>query len=65
MPTHTLTTASLLPSLPLSHIHTHTQVAVMKMDQDQRGSIPFRTSTRGVPPPFVTTNFTVQDDGKG
>jgi len=36
----------------------------MKMDQDQRGSIPFRTSTRGVPPPFVTTNFTVQDDGK-
>ena len=40
------------------------QVAVMKLDQDQRGSAPFHTSTRGVPPPLVTTDFTVIDDGE-
>ena len=37
---------------------------MMKLDQDQRGSIPFHTSARGIPPPLVTTNFTVIDDGE-
>ena len=36
----------------------------MKSDRDQHGSVPYRTSTRGVPPPLITTDFTVQDDGK-
>ena len=35
----------------------------MKSDQDQRGSIPYSTSSRDMPPPLVTTNFTVIDDG--
>ena len=36
----------------------------MKADQDQRGgATPYRTSTRGLPPPLVTTKFVVQDDG--
>lgn len=35
----------------------------MKLDQEQRGSTPYLTSTRGIPPPLVTTDFTVQDDG--
>ena len=39
------------------------QIAVMKSDQDQRGSSPYHTSTRGVPPPLVTTAFTVLDQG--
>jgi protein transport protein SEC24 len=38
-------------------------VVMMKLDQEQRGAVPFRTSTRGIPPPLVTTNFTVFDDG--
>ncbi len=38
----------------------------MKSDQDQRGgATPYRTSTRGLPPPLVTTQFIVQDDGEG
>lgn len=37
----------------------------MKADQEQRGgATPYRTSTRGVPPPLVSTQFTVQDDGE-
>ena len=41
------------------------QVEVMKADQEQRGgATPYRTSTRGIPPPLVTTDYLVQDDGK-
>ena len=35
----------------------------MKSDQDQRGSIPYSTSSRDMPPPLVTTDFTVIDEG--
>jgi protein transport protein SEC24 len=38
-------------------------VAMMRLDQEQRGSAPYHTSSRGIPPPLVTTNFTVVDDG--
>ena len=38
-------------------------VEVMKADQEQHGSNPYRTTTQGIPPPLVTTTFTVQDDG--
>ena len=38
----------------------------MRADQEQHGgSTPYRTSTRGMAPPLVTTDFLVQDDGKG
>ena len=40
------------------------QVAMMRLDQEQRGSAPYHTSSRGIPPPLVTTNFTVVDDGE-
>lgn len=35
----------------------------MEADQEQRGGVPFLTSSRGVPPPLVTTHYRVQDDG--
>ena len=37
---------------------------MMQLDQEQRGSAPYHTSSRGIPPPLVTTNFTVVDDGE-
>ncbi len=36
----------------------------MKADQEQHKASPYRTTTQGVPPPLVTTAFTVQDDGR-
>ena len=36
----------------------------MKTDQEQRGNPPYQTSTRGIPPPLVSTDFTVHDDGE-
>ena len=35
----------------------------MKHDQDQRGHVPYSTSSRDLAPPLVTTNFAVIDDG--
>lgn len=45
--------------------YSSVQVEVMKTDQELRGgATPYRTSTRGAPPPLVSTEFIVQDDGE-
>lgn len=36
----------------------------MAADQEARGGVPFRTSTRGTAPPLVTTQFRALDDGE-
>ncbi len=36
----------------------------MKSDQEQRGSVPYATSSRDMAPPLVTTEFSVIDDGE-
>ena len=65
-----------LHSLTCTHVHTHThytyttctyiiliQVDVIEGDRESRGSTVYSTATRGIPPPLVTTEFTVEDNG--
>ena len=40
------------------------QVDVIEGDRESRGSTVYSTATRGIPPPLVTTEFTVEDNGK-
>lgn len=40
------------------------QVDVIEGDQELRGSTIYSTATRGIPPPLVTTEFTVEDNGE-
>lgn len=55
-----------------THTYTHTtyylnyiiQVDVIEGDRESRGSTIYSTATRGIPPPLVTTEFTVEDNGE-
>ena len=40
------------------------QVDVIEGDRESRGSTVYSTATRGIPPPLVTTDFVVQDNGE-
>ena len=40
------------------------QVDVIEGDRESRGSTIYSTATRGIPPPLVTTEFTVEDNGE-
>eukprot|EP00731_Ephydatia_muelleri_P029503 Em0021g26a len=51
------------PRLKIDSDQMPNPITVMKQDHEQRASSLFCTTTRGIPPPLVTTQFTVQDDG--
>ena len=40
------------------------QVDVIEGDRESRGSTVYSTATRGIPPPLVTTEFAVEDNGE-